>query len=917
MVPTPKSEPYSSLISAQIAEPDCYSDDEIDQQAQLNRLEEQRYQQWPKSRYNDVTVLLLRWEADNLNVDDEVWELEFVFQQDFNFCTETWMIPSEDPEAALTTKLMAFCKGKRQDQLIILYYAGHGTGTEDECRWSATESPESPWLNWHTIQGHLLGHPADVLIILDCCYASLATGGNHSVGANWFLGSSVKESIATGVSWRSFTSAMTRQLKRAANFYWDYRSQRKYSIQSLRYDLDAHERESLLVTPNCLRLSRDDCEATDLTPLIYPRQRPKLLSASTEPVCDGSQISARAPLPRRPRKTHATLPPSTIDSDLNPGSLHVASNIGSSGLASNKCQTLRLDGLPMDADIDDVTLWLKNRLQSDLACVHIGPLIANPPYKTTIATFADNAEMHKMLAMDNRRFPGGTEQGDTIVNIISNLEGFTTLYQPLDGEPTVDIVLIHGEHGHPIKSFASHYMTTGKHTAFTQSFWLRDELPSILGAGGIAPRVLTVGWSARPWSSRREISWYAADEFAKALNAVRLNPQRPLIFMALGLGCLLAQSAITNLISFGLADEDFQNPVRLCVFFGIDIGGSWYNTHHPPRIANVSQEPEKPWATPASTEDRKIWGDRLTKISQEFAQIQAQYDIDVLSLEKDDMTRERVSDHVKSVSTDPVHPDMDKPQQRSDHGTKVITLIGDRIVQKLGKKISFEPASEAARKENILEHLRNYDTYFLVDDSGSMEPRWKTTARVLAAVVDIAVRYDDDGVDVKFFNKRIKKEERTNLNTTEKVMSLFAKNNPPRGGTLTADVLEEVLREYMSRYRRDPDIKGLNLIVLTDGEPDPEQDVEEVLRDYAEKLVEADAPRYKVGVQFVQIGGDEAARNFLRFLDDELKKKHTLDRDMIDTVYWVEEDRERLHEKILLGGILKRFDKYQPEHPQS
>ena len=34
---------------------------------------------------------------------------------------------------------------------------------------------------------------------------------------------------------------------------------------------------------------------------------------------------------------------------------------------------------------------------------------------------------------------------------------------------------------------------------------------------------------------------------------------------------------------------------------------------------------------------------------------------------------------------------------------------------------------------------------------------------------------------------------------------------------------------------------------------------------------------------------------------------------MIDTVYWEEKDRDHLHEKILLGGILKRLDNDQPK----
>ncbi|KAI4248622.1 MAG: hypothetical protein LQ352_005886 [Teloschistes flavicans] len=42
--------------------------DEADRQAQLNEATERQYQDWPKSSYTDVNVLLLRWAEDNIGV---------------------------------------------------------------------------------------------------------------------------------------------------------------------------------------------------------------------------------------------------------------------------------------------------------------------------------------------------------------------------------------------------------------------------------------------------------------------------------------------------------------------------------------------------------------------------------------------------------------------------------------------------------------------------------------------------------------------------------------------------------------------------------------------------------------------------------------------------------------------------------
>lgn len=153
-----------------------------------------------------------------------------MFRNAYNYATEIFSIPSVDPEDALTAKILSFRKGKQKGDLMVLYYAGHGSGGPEECIWSATDSLDSPSLNWHNIQGLLLGHPPDVLLVLDCCFSSLASG-EHSIGDNWFLGSSVKESMAVGVSWKSFTRSMIRQLDIAANRYWT--DKKVYNVQSL------------------------------------------------------------------------------------------------------------------------------------------------------------------------------------------------------------------------------------------------------------------------------------------------------------------------------------------------------------------------------------------------------------------------------------------------------------------------------------------------------------------------------------------------------------------------------------------------------------------------------------------------------------------------------------------------------------
>lgn len=196
-------------------------------------------------------------------------------------------------------------------------------------------------------------------------------------------------------------------------------------------------------------------------------------------------------------------------------------------------------------------------------------------------------------------------------------------------------------------------------------------------------------------------------------------------------------------------------------------------------------------------------------------------------------------------------------------------------------QLTQNPASiSPLQKEERISQLKKYDTVFLVDDSGSMSGHhWKVTAEALAKIADIAVKYDRDGVDVRFFNHFLKSEERKNLDSSQKVMALFERVKP-EGTTPTAETLEIELNEYLNKFENNRDQKMLNLIMLTDGEPDVHQNVEDVIVDYVNKLRKLGAYKYQVGVQFVQIGNDKGATEFLRVLDDDLVKKRGLDRDV-------------------------------------
>ncbi|KAL8950815.1 MAG: hypothetical protein Q9222_003162 [Ikaeria aurantiellina] len=900
---------YSTLLNAQYSNQPADPEIEVDRQAQLNNTIERQFEDWPKSSYKSVDVLLLKWAADNLGVITEVKKLESLLRNRFKFTTEIWEIPTDDPEDSLTKKVLDFRKGKQEGSLILLYYAGHGSGDPEECIWSATDASNSPSLNWHEIQPLLLGYPADVCLILDCCYASLAAT-SRGKGRNWFLGASPKESKVVGVSWRSFTSAMIRHLERAANKYWD--DKENYNVQSLSHHLNLWERD-LTVTPNLVRLTSHDCSPTDLTPLLYSRQRPSLASASTEPI--HSQSTPRPPPPalvsQRP-----TLPRPDIGSEgasrdniATHNELEYPEIRGEHG-----CQTIRIGGLSATSKSDDVAALLEEKLALDHGTVSIGPIIRHSTSSTTIATLPN---------FDTANRATGKISGS--MKIDQTFEGLTTLYSSLnapDNEPNIDVIFIHGAYGHAITSFARHYSVSEDNDITNEVCWPRDELPESFEADGLFPRILTYGWPADVWLSPDQDVAQAVQALRRRLiRARQAAPSRPLVLVGHGLGGLLIKEIVNNTVITNMGEGNYETPVQICCFFSVPHRGEAHDEDFAPILSAMRKKLGSTAVSKAvPMRQLETYNKSISSTAVEFETFCQEYGISIISVGESPKIGESFIVPQQStvlnglpeyrITIEGSYSDIAKLPSTMNDSRDAIGLLSRRIIGLLKPKTSDQSGDSNAskKKEKVFGRLRKYDTVFLVDDSESMYGRrWLTTSRVLADVASIAVHFDQNGVDVKFFNEPLDPDEGNNLTTSEEVMALFSRVSPA-GPTLTADILDEQLNEYIYEYEKDRRKKGLNLIVLTDGEPEKGQDVESVIVKYADLLRSVRASPFQVGIQFVQIGADRDATKFLRRLDSKLKGEHGLDRDMVDTVKWIPGDETHLYEKILLGGILKYLD---------
>ena len=201
-------------------------------------------------------------------------------------------------------------------------------------------------------------------------------------------------------------------------------------------------------------------------------------------------------------------------------------------------------------------------------------------------------------------------------------------------------------------------------------------------------------------------------------------------------------------------------------------------------------------------------------------------------------------------------------------------------------------------QEDRLSILRNYDTVFLIDDSPSMAgQKWELVKTILDNCTPIATRYDTNGIDIHFFNNTQYGQE--NVKRPEVAVQIHH-DITLSGSTPLLDRLSVHLKKYYQKYKKAgfaADHKRYNLIILTDGEPDEEYDEDEDPTDTTKpafKLIrkkivehakrldsdEVDAEPNQVGIQFCQIGKDKDARVFFEFLDDRLKGKEKLGRDV-------------------------------------
>lgn len=174
------------------------------------------------------------------------------------------------------------------------------------------------------------------------------------------------------------------------------------------------------------------------------------------------------------------------------------------------------------------------------------------------------------------------------------------------------------------------------------------------------------------------------------------------------------------------------------------------------------------------------------------------------------------------------------------------------------------------------EQLKKYDFIVLVDKSGSMsntdtpngKSRWEYAQENVLNIARECMKYDDNGITVGVFANKLKLYE--NVTDGAGQLEKIFQENQPGGSTDTAAALDHVIQEYLQSKAKDAtNAKPIIVVTITDGEPDDEKAVIQVIVNATKKI----ATREEIGLEFIQVGKDQHARAFLKKLDDDMGKE--------------------------------------------
>lgn len=170
-----------------------------------------------------MLVLGIFWDetlTDRPHLGPDTKRLLSVFETKFGYKTATHILRSEDTYKDLNRRLVNLdveLGSKTEENLLILYYAGHSCFDGDDSKarlWSAGLADGARTVDWNKLQTQLAESDFDIFFLFDCCYAMAMPNEKLMWRRRCeIVGSSGPREKAGGRPETSFTAAVTELLE--------------------------------------------------------------------------------------------------------------------------------------------------------------------------------------------------------------------------------------------------------------------------------------------------------------------------------------------------------------------------------------------------------------------------------------------------------------------------------------------------------------------------------------------------------------------------------------------------------------------------------------------------------------------------------------------------------------------------------
>ncbi|ATY65398.1 Peptidase S8 [Cordyceps militaris] len=173
--------------------------------------------------YTGVHGFFMSWEDQDANspITQQLCDLKEAFEDCYGFNIQHYRIPVEKCYRAVDRRLASFVDANDgEGKLLIFYYRGHAATADHELFSFKLRDGDLDEVPWDVVKNKLTVQvDADVLIILDCCYASAAAtlskadSRRQSGGSVMLIASSAVAEESTMSGDHTFTKNLIEELR--------------------------------------------------------------------------------------------------------------------------------------------------------------------------------------------------------------------------------------------------------------------------------------------------------------------------------------------------------------------------------------------------------------------------------------------------------------------------------------------------------------------------------------------------------------------------------------------------------------------------------------------------------------------------------------------------------------------------------